>query len=170
MNHRLSASALFTASAIALLSTSAAAEPIRAELLAGRDDGRWTESSHTADRRQGYRSERHRHGYRDRDPYRGHRHGKSRRHDEDRAVGRARRYAATAVDQARQARRLGFYPSHPRWSLNYERHFRWALHAELRETEREIRRRAHQLRKWRRHAYGLQGGYGYGQVYGYKPY
>jgi hypothetical protein len=164
MNHRLSASAWVAASAIALLSTAAAAEPLRTELLAGRDDGRWTEPNRHTHRHPGHSTERHR------DRYRGYRHAESRRYHEDRAVGRARRYAARAVDQARQARRLGFHPSHPRWSLNYERHFRWALRADRRDAEREVRRRAHQLRKWRRYGYGPRNGYESGYGYGHKPY
>lgn len=172
MNHRLSASALFAASAIAVLSTTAGAEPLRAELLAGRDDGRWTESNHHAHRHSGHKAKRDRYKYRDRERYRGHRHGGARSYHEDRAAAQARRYAAKAVDQARQARRLGVFPSHPRWSLNYQRHFRWALRADRREATSEIRRRAHQLRKWRQYGHGSYGGhdYGYGYGYGRAPY
>ncbi len=66
-----------------------------------------------------------------------------------RAVRQARRYADVAVSQAREARRLGWYPDHPRWSLRHERHFRWALRADAHRLDREIRRRAARLRELR---------------------
>jgi hypothetical protein len=71
---------------------------------------------------------------------------------------RAHRYAGIAVDQARAARRLGWYPDHPRWSLNYERHLRWALGHGGWRLEREIRKRAARLRELRMHHHGRGGG------------
>jgi hypothetical protein len=66
----------------------------------------------------------------------------------------AHRYAAVSVDQARELRRLGHYPDHPRWSLNYEGHLHWALSQDGWRLEREIRRRAARLRELRIHYRG----------------
>lgn len=71
---------------------------------------------------------------------------------------RAHRYAGIAVNQAREARRLGWYPDHPRWSLNYERHLRWAVGQGAWRLEREIRKRAARLRELRMHHRGRRGG------------
>ncbi len=70
----------------------------------------------------------------------------------------ARRYAANAVRQAREAHRLGYYPDHPRWSADFQRHFEWALGADAWKLEREARKRALKLRELRRYAHH---GYGY---------
>ncbi|HMB38301.1 MAG TPA: hypothetical protein VKO85_04410 [Wenzhouxiangellaceae bacterium] len=70
----------------------------------------------------------------------------------------ARRYAANAVRQSRQAHRLGFYPAHPRWSADFQRHFEWALRVDAWKLEREARKRALKLRELRRYAH-----YGYGR-------
>lgn len=157
---------LFAASALALSSVAAEAAPPRTELLAERanagagygaprhdPDVRFVDDR---DRRwgRGYDEPR---GYRDDD----YRFDDRRRYDEDRAMAKARRYASIAVDQARQARRMGIYPDHPRWSLNFDRHCRWALHADPWKLEREIRRRDRQLREWRRYGYGYGYGHGY---------
>jgi len=162
MNRRSLASAIVAACAILLLSTTAQAQAggLRAELLSGRDDARWIGQDRHAHRHPGHTARQCP------DRHRGYRREHSRGHQHNAAAQRARRYAAKAVDQAHQARRLGVYPDHPRWSLNFERHFRWALHADRWETEREMRRRARQLREWRHSEYGRQGGHGYR----YKPY
>jgi hypothetical protein len=70
----------------------------------------------------------------------------------------AHRYAAISVDQARELRRLGRYPDHPRWSLDYERHLHWALNHPGWRLEREIRRRALRLRELRTHYRGHRYG------------
>ncbi|GAB4175235.1 MAG: hypothetical protein Kow0020_10860 [Wenzhouxiangellaceae bacterium] len=77
-------------------------------------------------------------------------HHRHRDHYTDKAYVRARRYAQRAVEQARAARRLGVHPDHPRWSLNYHRHLRWALHQPRRVLKRELRIRDAQLEQWRR--------------------
>ncbi|MEX2498526.1 MAG: hypothetical protein WD397_06580 [Wenzhouxiangellaceae bacterium] len=61
----------------------------------------------------------------------------------------ARRYAASAVRQARRARQMGYYSDHPRWSLNFQRHFEWALRADAHRIEREARKRSRTLRELR---------------------
>ncbi|MDT8449546.1 MAG: hypothetical protein RQ847_05165 [Wenzhouxiangellaceae bacterium] len=82
------------------------------------------------------------------------------RHHDHRHHG-AHLYAEKAVRQAREARRLGYYSDHPRWSMSFERHFRWALETSTRRLEREEYRRARKLRELRayyndrhRHRYG----------------
>ena len=115
-----------------------AAPPSRVELLAGQ--------------------ERVQHGYDSRHQQRHHQ--PSRHRGTDYAQHRydnARRYAANAVRQAREAHRLGYYPDHPRWSADFQRHFEWALKVDTRKLERETRKRALELREWRRYAH-----YGYG--------
>jgi len=62
---------------------------------------------------------------------------------------RAHRYARTAVNQAREARALGYYSDHPRWRMGYHRHYRWALQASPYRIDEEIRRRARKLRELR---------------------
>lgn len=113
------------AAALLLSSLDSRAGPTRTDLLAGGDHGHG----------RGHHASRHAPA-----EYRQH------RHDD------ARRYAAVAIRQAHKARALGYYPDHPRWSLNFQRHYRWALHADAYRIEREIRRRARKLRELRRHA------------------
>lgn len=96
---------------------------------------------------------------------RGHEYDETRRHQPSRNRGadyrqhhydNARRYAASAVRQARQAHHLGYYSDHPRWSLNFQRHFDWALGADAWKIEREARNRARKLRELR-HAHYQYG-------------
>ena len=137
--------ALVLSTGLLAATTADAADP-RVALLADRDV-----VATAVDRGPGHRQPRARDEHRD---WRGEeRHG-YRGYDRDRhyEVRAARRYAAEAVDQAREARRLGRYPDHPRWSLSFERHFEWALRASPRKMEREHYRRAAQLREWRREA------------------
>lgn len=91
--------------------------------------------------------------------------GYNNRH-EGQAYRQARRYAAEAVGQAREARQLGFYPDHPRWSMNFERHFNWALGVSQQTLQREHYRRSAELREWRRQtAYYRYGQTGYRHPY-----
>jgi len=106
-----------------------AGPPSRAELLAG----------------QGYGNERHQQRHHQSS---GHRRTDYAQHRYD----NARRYAANAVRQTREAHRLGFYPDRPRWSTNFHRHFEWALRVDAWKLEREARKRAVKLRQLRRHA------------------
>lgn len=115
-----------------------AAQPSRAEVLAGQEYG----SSHHGQHHQ----RRHQSS--------GHRGTDHAQHRYD----NARRYAANAVRQAREAHHLGYYPDHPRWSADFQRHFEWALRADAWKLEREARRRAVKLRELRRYAH-----YGYGR-------
>jgi len=78
----------------------------------------------------------------------------------DHRYNNARRYAATAVRQAREACDLGYYSDHPRWSLDFQRHFNWALRVDAWAIEREARKRAKALRELRRAA---RYEYGYGR-------
>jgi len=104
------------------------------------------------------------HGHRD--------HGAAyRRHDReyrnyrdysDYRTHRAGEYASRAIEQVQAARRLGFYPDHPRWSPSYERHYRWALRADPRQLQREQYRRAAKLRELRRYQYARDHGYSHG--------
>ena len=116
-----------------------AASPSRAELLAGQVHG---QSGYGT---RGHQRHRPSSGHRDTD-YAQHRYDN------------ARRYAANAVRQAREAHRLGYYPDHPRWSADFQRHFEWALRADAWKLEREARKRAFKLRELRRYAWN---GYGY---------
>lgn len=135
----LKAMSIAAAAGLMLYSLQAtAAPPSRAQLLAGQ--------------------ERVQHGYDSRHQQRHHQ--PSRHRGTDYAQHRydnARRYAANAVRQAREAHRLGYYPDHPRWSTDFQRHFEWALKVDTRKLERETRKRALELREWRRYAH-----YGYG--------
>jgi len=115
-----------------------AAPPSRAELLAGQNYGHNSYATH--------HQQRHRQSS-------GHRGTDYAQHRYD----NARRYSANAVRQAREAHRLGFYPDHPRWSADFQRHFEWALSADAWKLEREARKRALKLRELRRYAH-----YGYG--------
>ncbi|MBL38867.1 MAG: hypothetical protein CMP07_10715 [Xanthomonadales bacterium] len=115
-----------------------AGPPSRAEILAGQ--------------------ERVQHGYDSRHQQRHHQ--PSRHRGADYAQHRydnARRYAANAVRQAREAHRLGYYPDHPRWSADFQRHLEWALGVDAWKLEREARKRALKLRELRRYAH-----HGYG--------
>lgn len=79
-------------------------------------------------------------------------------HHRARVIDQARWYARKSVEQAREARRLGFHFDHPRWSMSYNRHFEWALRVDGYELEREIRRRARKLREIRSYGYARHGG------------
>ncbi len=150
---------LSLAATVVLGSTAEASAP-RAELLAGvsrsetrielRHDQRSQPQGLPANRYGNRLSNRPGHGY----DHRGYQNDRYRQ---------GQHYAAGAVDQAREARRLGFYPDHPRWSLNYERHFNWALRTSERALQREHYLRVAQLREWRRQAASYSRyGYGYG--------
>lgn len=143
--------------ALILSSQQTHAEHPRAELLADRDNARNSgysssrvgdyEADHEARHRHGgYRQGSYRHGPAHRSP----RHGdvEYRQHHYD----NARRYAAAATRQAQEACDLGFYSDHPRWSVDFQRHFNWALRADAWEIEREARKRAKELRQLRHHA------------------
>lgn len=100
-------------------------------------------SHHYYDDAYEYRRQNHR---------RGHRHS----HHADWRIERrerAHRYAARAVDQAREARSFGYYFDHPRWSTRYRNHFRWALRARPEQLRREIRQRERRLSQLRHEAY-----------------
>jgi len=116
-----------------------AGPPSRAELLAGQEYGQ------TGQHGRSQQHHRQSSGHRGTD-YAQHRYDN------------ARRYAANAVRQAREAHRLGFYRDHPRWSADFQRHFEWALGADAWKLEREARKRAIKLRELRRYAYS---GYGH---------
>ena len=139
------------------------AGPSRAELLASQH----SRSEHHPDgardtHRRGYRYDHDHSNDHNRDrkarPYRKSRHHG--RHDDQYHYANARRYAANAVRQARRARHFGYYPEHPRWSLNFQRHFEWALHTNTYKMEREYRKRARKLRELQRHD-DYRYGYGY---------
>lgn len=171
MNRSLLAT-FVAASGLALSSLAAEAAPPRTELLAERADAvagynapRHAPHVRVVDDRDHRRGRGYdgRRGYRDGDYRFDHR----RRYNEDRAMAKARRYASIAVDQARQARRMGIFPDHPRWSLDFDRHCRWALHADPWKLEREIRRRDRALREWRSgYRYGYGNDYGHHAPYG----
>lgn len=141
------------AAGLMLAAMPADAGPSRTELLAGHD----SRVGHLADgvRNAQHTRDRHgRHQYRDARGRQRSRHdgGHGRNHDNrQHHYASARRYAANAVRQARQAHQLGYYPKHPRWSLNFQRHFEWALGADSYKPEREARKRARKLRELRRH-------------------
>lgn len=124
-----------------------AGPPSRAELLAKPAYGQSGYDGRYNSRQDARHDKRHR-------PSSGHRGTDYAQHRYD----NARRYAANAVRQAREAHRLGFYPDHPRWSTDFQRHFEWALRVDARKLEREARKRALRLRELRRYA---QHGYGY---------
>ena len=144
-----------------LAAVPADAGPSRIELLA--------ERHFRADHHQAGTRETHHGGYRQqrRADHGARHHRKSRHHaghDRQRHYANARRYAANAVRQARRARNFGYNANHPRWSLNFQRHFEWALGTDAYKLEREYRKRARKLRELQRHAdyrYGYDG-YGYG--------
>jgi len=153
------------------------AGPSRVELLAGQHSrsehrparardthrrGYQYDRDHNRDHnrnRNHYRDYNHDHN-RDRNarPYRKSRHHGG--HDDQYHYANARRYAANAVRQARRARHFGYYPDHPRWSLNFQRHFEWALRTNTYKLEREYRKRARKLRELQRHD-NYRYGYGY---------
>jgi hypothetical protein len=133
---------IFIAAAAGLILSSFQAQagpPSRAELLAGQEYGH---SGYDTRNQQRHRQPASHRGT----DYAQHRYDN------------ARRYAANAVRQAREAHRLGFYPDHPRWSADFQRHLEWALRADAWKLEREARKRALKLRELRRH---VQYGYGY---------
>ncbi|AKS43340.1 hypothetical protein [Wenzhouxiangella marina] len=70
-----------------------------------------------------------------------------RRHD--RRSHRAREYASQATAQAHSAHRRGCRVSGPRWSLDWDAHYRWALDARPRELDRETNRRSERLNRCR---------------------
>jgi len=119
------------AAALMLCSLQAQAGPSRSELLAGYQPGHQRQHPSQHHRGTAYRQHRY---------------------------DNARRYAANAVRQSREAHRLGFYSDHPRWSSGFHRHFEWALRVDARKIERETRKRARKLRELRRF-----GHYGYGR-------
>ncbi|MBY6204771.1 hypothetical protein [Halomonas denitrificans] len=132
-----------------------AGDSVRLELLA--EAGSSQAGSNQAKYGRGHSGHRHDVGH---DRRRGHGHGRRGGHghyDErhyDYGHGnfvreRAHRYARTAVGQAREARALGYYSDHPRWRMDYHRHFRWALQASPHRIDEEIRRRARKLRELR---------------------
>lgn len=162
------------AAGLMLAALPADAGPSRAELLAGDDPrvahpaagGRDARHARDRYRRDQDHDAREHQGSRH-DGGHGRKHGRSheREHGRNRNDNRqhhyasARRYAANAVRQARQAHQLGYYPNHPRWSLNFQRHFEWALGTDSYRLEREARKRARKLRELRRHdryPYGYQ--------------
>ena len=151
-----------------LLGSAAVASSPRVELLAGASrsetviEVRHDQGSRDERRHDGRHDGRHDNRYDNRPGYGYDNRGRN----GDYQYRQARRYAAEAVDQAREARQLGFYPDHPRWSLNFERHFNWALGASERALQREHYRRTAQLRKWRHQAaYYEHNRYGYRQPY-----
>ncbi|MFN2333833.1 MAG: hypothetical protein ABR550_05345, partial [Wenzhouxiangellaceae bacterium] len=74
----------------------------------------------------------------------------------------AHRYAASALRQARQVRHLGYYPDHPRWSLDYRSHLHWALQRGRYEMDRENHRRLRKIDDLKRHiVYGREPSYEY---------
>ncbi|MGB0515177.1 MAG: hypothetical protein ACPGJE_10100 [Wenzhouxiangellaceae bacterium] len=148
------------------------AQSVRAELLAG------AERDHTG-YGSGHKPRGHHDRHYDRHHSRHHNRGKHHGgHDDDNYYyeskyykakhRKARRYARQAVDQAREARDLGFYPDSPRWSLNFDRHYRWALDRPPRRLERENYRRAAKLRDLR--AYHYRYGDRHGRHYRHGPY
>jgi len=140
-----------------LTAVPAEAGPTRAELLADRHS---RTDHHPGTARDAYRRGDQYH----RDHDQNARHARKPRHhgrdDKQYHYANARRYAANAVRQARRARNFGYYPDHPRWSLNFRRHFEWALHTNAYKLEREYRKRAHKLRELQRHA-NYRYGYGH---------
>lgn len=122
------------AAGLMLSSLQAQAGPGRSELLVGH--------GHERNRGQEYRQARpHQPAHRRGTEYRQHHYDN------------ARRYAASAVRQVRQAHQLGYYSDHPRWSLNFQRHFEWALRADAWKIEREARKRSRTLRELRQSRY-----------------
>jgi len=72
---------------------------------------------------------------------------------------KARRYANQASAQVHSAWRLGCRVSGPRWSRDWDDHFRWALHAHPRKLHREIERRERHLQECRAsHRFGWDHG------------
>lgn len=150
---------LITAAAGALLYSfqAQAGPPLRTERLAERNYGQHGHDQHHNDRYDNRYDNRHdnRHDNRYDNRYDNRHRPSSGHRGTDYAQHRydnARRYAANAVRQAREAQRLGFYPDHPRWSANFQNHFEWALHADAWKIEREARKRALQLRELRQRA------------------
>lgn len=158
------------AAGLMLAAMPADAGPSRTELLAGHDSRVGHPAAGVRDA-QHARDRHRRHQYRD---ARGHQrsrhdgghgptykrkhgrshereHGRNRNNNRQHHYASARRYAANAVRQARQAHQLGYYPNHPRWSLNFQRHFEWARGTDSYRLEREARKRARKLRELRRY-------------------
>lgn len=118
--------------------------------------------------------DRHSHHYHDDDAYEyrryDHRRGYRQPHHAEWRVDRrerAHRYAARAVDQAREARSFGYYFDHPRWSTRYRNHFRWALRARPEQLRRETRQRERRLSQLRyeAHRYDRRRDHYYGRKY-----
>ncbi len=146
--------------ALLLVSHQSQAGPSRAELLVDRANSQNSgySASHAGNYDTGSATRHRDGGYRQGSAHRPSRHrdAEYRQHHYD----NARRYAATATRQAQEACDLGYYSDHPRWSVDFQRHFNWALRADPWEIEREARKRAKELRQLRRQAryeYGYPG-------------
>ncbi len=145
-----------------LAAVPAEAGPSRAELLAGQHSRSGYHQTPARDAHRGFQFHRDRNHKYSHDRNARHER-KARRHggyDREQHYANARRYAANSVRQARRARHFGYYPDHPRWSLNFRRHLEWALGKNAYELEREYRKRARKLRELQRHA-NYRYGYGY---------
>lgn len=138
------------AAAFALFAGNADAQPSRAALLAGHA------SAHVE-------SPRARHGHGTVYPRHGYAH--SGRHSSSYIAklkhDKAHHYAQAAVQQAHEARRLGYRSGHPRWSTRYQEHYYWALDRHPDRLHRENHERAAELRELRHYAYKKPYGYGY---------
>ena len=158
----------------------AEAQSVRAELLAGAERGQAVQSggrehrghgqnrrsNHGHGGRHGRHNDRHHNRHKNRHDNRHHDRGGHHGQDHYYESGyykarqrKARSYASEAVAQAREARRLGLYTDHPRWSLNFDRHYRWALDRPPRKLEREHYDRAAKLRELRAYHYGHNHGH-----------
>lgn len=69
--------------------------------------------------------------------------------DDGAGRSRCREYARSAVQQARQARRLDCGYSGKRWSRNFERHLKWCVSVPNRRVRREYRQRERLLDRCR---------------------
>jgi len=135
------------------------AQSLRAEILAGAERDHAVQRGHGKNRRSDHGPAAHRGRHHDR---RGGHHGQDNYYESNYYSAKrrkARNYASEAVAQAREAHRLGFYPDHPRWSLNFDRHYRWALDRPPRKLEREHYRRAAKLRELRAYHYRYNNRY-----------
>ncbi len=141
---------LSLAVAFALFAGNADAQPSRATVLTGHASIHVESPQYRHAR--GVEHRRYNHG-------RGQRHSYSRiaqvKHD------KAHYYAQTAVQQAREARQLGYRSGHPRWSTHYREHYYWALDRHPDRLHRESRERAAELRQLRHYAYDKPYGYGH---------
>jgi len=133
-----------------LFALNAEAQPSRAALLAGHAPAH----VQSPQARHGYGTAHRRH-----EPAAVTRHAGSRiaqaKHD------KAHHYAQSAVQQVREAQRLGYRSGHPRWSTRYQEHYYWALDRHPDRLHRENHKRAAELRELRHHAYNKRYGYGY---------